>query len=305
RTSEAVLRFLRCVENDPETFSDSETVTGLRNTAADMLINVNQYDKAADVLNKTLEKDAGNSSAKQMLARCYMELGEHEKSRELAKEVSDANPQDVTALWTLCVCALKKGENAEAIDAASRLADAVTGGQTEGDSLLFNCVTELSLRDGSAGYTHNLYTNDPEDENVLLIGKNEFLNDYCAAIYYCKMKRDYSLALEHVDRALKGHEQLSRLWYLKGLIHYSLEQFEESEKALLKADALDPNDLSIMYALVNTYDGMGDYKKAYDYCGRVVAKYPNGADHDEDVFGAMPHAGTMLERLRRLAEESE
>ena len=305
RTGEAVLRFLRCVDNAPETFSDNDTVIGLRNTGADMLMNVNQFDKAADVLNATLEKDAGNSSAKQMLARCYMELGDHAKSRQLAKEVSDANPQDVTALWTLCVCALKKGDNAEAIGAAARLADAVSGGRTEGDSLLFNCATELSMQDRTAGYTHNLYTNDPEDENVKLIAENEFLNDYCAAIYYSKMKREYELALEHVDRALKGREQLSRLWYLKGVIHYSLKQFEESEKALLKADELDPNDLSIMYALVNTYDGMGEYKKAYEYCERVVAKYPNGADHDEDVFGAMPHASMILGRLRSLAEEGE
>ena len=64
-------------------------------------------------------------------------------------------------------------------------------------------------------------------------------------------------------------------------------------------DALDPNDLSIMYALANTYDGMEEYAKAYDYCERCIAKYPNGADHDEDVFGAMPHAAGLASRLEK------
>jgi tetratricopeptide (TPR) repeat protein len=305
RASEAVLRFIRCAEETPELFgADSATVIiGFRNTAADMLMNIKEYEKARDVLKGTLEKSSADKSARQMLARCYMELGEGEESRKLAKEISDADPNDVSALWTLCVCSLKAGDSREAIAAAGKLADAVKNGRLEGDSLLFNCVSELTISDSSAHYTHSIYTDKPDDENVKLIEQNELLNHYCAAVYCEKQKRDYEQALTHVNKALEAQPQSSRLLYLKGLIYFNMEEFEKSEESLLKADALDPNDLSIMYALANTYDGMEEYKKAYDYCERLIAKYPNGADHDEDVYGAMPHAQMLMNSLKSYVEE--
>ena len=159
------------------------------------------------------------------------------------------------------------------------------------------------MSDYTAGFTHNVYSDDTEDPFVRQITENAFLNDYCAAVYYEKQKRDYDLALEHVNKALAVRKDSPRLWYLKGLILFNAEDFEASAQALLQADTLDPNDLSIMYALANTYDALGEYQKAYEYCERVVAKYPNGADHDEDVFGAAPHAALLKSRLESYVKE--
>lgn len=303
RTSEAVLRFLRGAQEHPEMFQDDETIQQLRLSAAQMLINIKSYSKASDVLTQIMQQDPDNKNAGQMLARCYMELGDTKKSRELAKQISQKHPDDVAALWTLCICALNQGDTAEAISAASSLADAVKNGHTEGDALLFNCVSELSMSDYTAGFTHNVYSDDTEDPFVRQITENAFLNDYCAAVYYEKQKRDYDLALEHVNKALAVRKDSPRLWYLKGLILFNAEDFEASAQALLQADTLDPNDLSIMYALANTYDALGEYQKAYEYCERVVAKYPNGADHDEDVFGAAPHAAYLKSRLESYVKE--
>ena len=297
KTGEAILRFVRCIDNDPEIIGGSENVPKSKTTAADMLMKVNQYEKAENVLNDVLASDPTSKTAKQLLARCYMELDKTGKSYELAKEMSSDYPDDVTVLWTLCVCSLSNDNTTEAIDAASKLADAVKNGDLGGDSLLFNCASELSLSGFSSGRDHNVYSEDTSDEPVKQIKKNEFLDNYCAAIYYEKQHTDYDLALKHVDKALEFQKDSSRLWYLKGLIHYNREEYEKSEEALLKADSLDPNELSIMYALANTYDLMGEYEKAYDYCERCIAKYPNGADHDEDVYGAMPHAGLLKNQL--------
>ncbi len=297
RTSEAVLRMVRCMKNEYEEIS-----ANLYSSSASMLISMKEYNKAVELLNEGMSTFPDDKGIKQQLAQCYMELGDKEKSYELAKEVIKVYPDDVAALWTLCVCSLKKGDTNEAISAASKLADAVKNGNSDGDSLLFNCVTELSMSDGTAGYTHNVYSADTADEPVKKIMENEFLDNYCAAVYYEKQHINYDLALENVDKALSFSENSSRLWYLKGLIHYNREEFEKSEEALLKADSLDPNDLSIMYALANTYDAMKEYQKAYDYCQRVIAKYPNGADHGEDVFGAAPHASSLLSSLKPYVE---
>lgn len=302
RTAEAVLRYIRCIESDPNLSSDGIKLAEAKNGAAEMLIKMKEYNKAVDILSETVKEFPDNKSAKQKLARCYMELGDTDKSLSLAKEMSKTYPDDVTVLWTLCVSALKKGDNTEAINAASLLADAVKNGNLDGDSLLFNCVSYLAMSDGNAGFTYCVYSEDTADEPVKQIMKNEFLNDYCAAVYSEKRSHEYEKALEHVDKALAVQSNSSRLWYLKGLILYNMEEFQKSEEALLKADALDPNDLSIMYALANTYDGMKEYKKAYDYCERVIAKYPNGADHDEDVFGAAPHAEFLKSRLESYVE---
>ncbi len=299
RTSEAILRFLRCAEEQPELIAGSENITAVKTTAAGMLINIKEYETAESILNDVLSADPNSRAAKQHLALCYMELGQTDKSRKLAEEMIKDCPDDVTALWTLFKCAISGGDTEEAIDAASKIADAVKDGVLDGDSLLFNCVSTLSMNDSTAGFTHKVYSEDTADEPVKQIKSNDFLDQYCAAVYYEKEMRSYDIALTHVDKALGYQPQSSRLWYLKGLIYYNMEDFKNSEQALLKADALDPNDLSIMYALANTYDGMEEYAKAYDYCERCIAKYPNGADHDEDVFGAMPHAAGLAGRLEK------
>ena len=298
RTAEAILRFLRIWNDTYSADADEEEYLTVQNSAASMLMNVNEFGKAASLLEETNNKIPGNKNVMQKLSRCYSETGENDKSYDLARTMYKEFPDDVTVLWSLCVSALQKGRPEEAIEAAAALADVVkaddSGKEPDGDSLLFNCVTYLAYTNATCGFDNRVYDGEDTDKLLLpLFEKHPFLHDYVRAVYYEKQKSEPEKALPYVESALKENGDLPRLLYLKGIILYNTKDFEGSEEALLKADNLSPNDLSILYALANTYDAMKRYDEAYELCSRVIEMYPNGADHSEDVYGVQPHAAAL------------
>lgn len=311
KTAEAVMRFHSLWENERGGECDDEEYVRIKSGCADMLINVEKFDLAIPMLEQVTARMPSDKDAKQKLANCYLEKGDNEKNFTLISELYKDYPEDVTVIHSYFVGTLKKGMDKEAIGAASKLADIVKNdtseGQIDGDTLLFNAATYLAMNDSSSytDFQYKLYSTETSDEPVREIMKDEFLNDYVAAIFYDKDQRDYDKALEYVDKALEFQGNSARLWYLKGVILFDLKRFEESEKALLKADELMPDDMSTMYALANTYDAMGRYEEAYKLCKRVVNKYPNGADHDEDLYGVAPHARSMMGSLRQYVKEED
>ena len=298
KTAEAALRF-RKLFSEKYGASDPEKVLANDSSVAGMLVNVQKYDEAEKILEDLIGRGSDTKENMQLLSICYTELNENKKGDELSKKMYQTFPDDVTVIRTYFLSTLKGGETKEAIEAAGKLADIVKSDPKDGDPLLFNCVSYLTVRDSEAwtDFQYDVYTKDSSDEPRREIAKNEFLDEYCAAVFNDYMERDYDEALKHVDKALSFQENSGRLWYLKGLILYNQKKFEDAEKALLKADSLDPDDASTLYAIANNYDAMKRYEESYEYCERVVAKYPNGADHGEDWYGIAPHAQHLMSSL--------
>ncbi|MBQ1546176.1 MAG: tetratricopeptide repeat protein [Clostridia bacterium] len=307
RTAEAAMRFLSLFESEPPEGSGDDVFLNVYSETAQMLMVMGKYDKAETVLENALKKLPQSMEIKKSLAQCYLNLNESDKSYELAEQMVSESPNDIMALWTLCVGALHKGDNDEAVKRAGELADIVKSdndGDIEGDTFLFNAATELSHNDSTAGFTHRIY--DKNNEEILaLFEKNDFLNNICAAIYYEKEQRDPEAALPYVENALKSQGGSAKLWYLKGMILYNLNEFAKSEEAYRKADLITPDNASILYGLANTLDAEKKYQEAYDLCKRVVAMYPNGADHGEDVYGVAPHANNLLNALKSYVKEDK
>lgn len=305
RTSEAALRFDRLWQEQFGADADDDTIVNVRSQLAEMILNVNEYEKARPMLEELVKAYPLNKAVKQDLSECYINLNDNDKSFALAEDMYKQWPDDVTVIRSYFLSALKRGKNKEAIEAASRLADIVKQDPTDGDLLLFNCASYLGMRDGSVGFSYMLFTQDESDENVKQIMQNKFLGDYVAAIFWTEQRNDHEKALGYVESALSQQPGSGRLWYLKGLIHFNMKDFEKSEEALLYADKLSPNDASVLYALANTYDGMERYQEAYDLCRRVVDMYPNGADHDEDKYGVAPHAKNLMNSLKSYVKEGQ
>lgn len=310
KTCGAVLRFVSLWEQARADVCESSEEVNVRSEAAEMLYNIGYFDKAAELLETVTALSPTDGDALQKLASCYSELGDTKKNYEIISKLYEETPDDVTVLHSYFIGSLKKGDTKNAIEAAGRLADNVMNddkpaGELDGDALLFNAVTYLAMNDSETytDFRYMVYSEDTADEAVREINKNELLAEYTAAIYYEKTRGEPEKALPHAEKALRYQERSARLWYLNGLILFELERFDESAQALEKANELCPDDMSIMYALANTYDGLGRYQEAYDYCVRVINKYPNGADHDEDEYGVAPHALGLKNSLSEYVKE--
>ncbi|MBQ1371572.1 MAG: tetratricopeptide repeat protein, partial [Oscillospiraceae bacterium] len=213
--------------------------------------------------------------------------------------------------WSYCVGALKHGEGAEAVQAASRFANLVRtklGKNANGeDEMLFNLVLYLALDDSSwTDYHYRIYNGADTDPELLAeFEKDAFLHNYVQAAYWEKQCQDPQKALPFARAALSMQEQSGRLWYLNAIIYYDSGVFDKALECYKRADALEPDDPSILFGLANTYDALEDYKTAYQYCERALAHYPSGVDHSYDNYGVSYHARDLLNRLRPYVEVDE
>ena len=274
-----------------------------------MLLNMKQYERAAEFLEDALERAPDDIEIKQKLSNCYIELDDTERGYRLAKEIFEDDQEDVTILRTYCIGALKNGESEEAIKAASALADVVLNdndGDIEGDLLLFNCVTYLTVSDSASwtDFQYRIYDGEDTDEDLMrLFKKNDFLYNYVNAVYYQRNKQDSEAALPFVEKALSMQEGSGRLWYLKGAVYLDLERFKDAKAAYMKADEITPNDPSIMFALANTLDALEEYEQAYSLCKQILAQFPNGVDHGDDHYGVSYHVNSLYSKLDRYMKE--
>ncbi len=304
-TSEAILRFRSLWFDEYGENATQEQIDSLELSCGNMLMDIHKYDAAANLLKKAVDSSQDSFKLKQMLASCYIQLDDAENSYNLAKEMYADYPEDVTTLWLYSVGSLKKGNNLEAIKIAGELADVVKNDKSEpeldGDVLLFTCVTYLSLNDSGSytDYQYRIYNGDETDPKLLAEFKNnEFLYNYVNAVYWEKQKDKPDEALPYAKKALSYQENSGRLWYLNGMIHFDLKQYEDARDAYIKANTLVPGDSSTMFALANTYDALGNYQEAYDLCEEINEMYPNGVEHLVDLYGVSAHVGSLYNSLK-------
>lgn len=304
RTADAIDRYRALWLEQYGAEASAEERSGLDSALATMLINMRLYDRAIPLLESALETDPDNLTLMQQLAFCYSSSRETEKGYELNKRLYQAAGDDASVIWSYCIGALKHGEKAEAIRAASRLAELVrtklNGNQNHEDEMLFNLVFYLGVNDnaGWTDYTYRVYSPDGLDPELLaLFEQNEFLYNYVQAAYWERDHRYGEAALPFAQKALSMQENSGRLWYLNAIINYDLRDYEKALECYKRADALEPDDPSILYGLANVYDALEDYQTAYTYCVRALAPYQAGVDHSYDYYGVSYHARALLNRL--------
>ncbi len=312
RTTEAILRYEDLWLDAYGKDATEDELVALYGSVSTLLFEIQNYEECIPVLEKALELVPNQTDFQQQLSFCYSSLDETEKGYELAKEIYKQDPENVSALWSYCIGALKNEHEEEAIEAASAMADIVRkdlGDNEDGiDQVFFNCVSYIAFNDDPSwtDYTYRIYDGENTDEDVLeLLEENEFLYNYVQALYYEKQVKQPEEALEYVEEALDMQEKSGRLWYLKGIILYDGGEFDEAIEALLRADELEPDDPTILFAMANTYDALEEYRTAYALCQRIQEKYANGVDHSNDKYGISYHVNPLADKLKWLLEQEE
>ncbi|MBR6967561.1 MAG: tetratricopeptide repeat protein [Ruminococcus sp.] len=312
RTAEAVLRWRELWFKEFGEEADDQQRSSVNSTAATMLLNMAKYDKAAPILEKTLENLPDSKDVMLQLQYCYSAMDENDKSYELTKKLYQLAPDEVTVLRSYCIDSVKHGEGTEAVEAASKLADMLTVSFSDNESgvdeILFNCVLYIALNDDSywTDYTYRIFNGENTDPAVMeAIKKNEFLYNYINAVYYEKQCRDPETARDYARALLDKQDRSARLWYLNAMIAYDSERFDDALEYYRRADELEPDDPSILFGLANTYDAKEEYKAAYSLCRRILAMFPNGTDHSDDMYGVSAHARNLYNSLRGKLEEGD
>ena len=314
RTANAALRFISLWESEGKSAAGADPGQNslVYRQICNMLLKVHHDDDAASLLAPIVQAYPEDSETAKLLLSCYLNEQESEKAFKLSQMINKTLPDDVDVLHDCCIGSLQHGDNTAAVEYADKLAQlSFKDGKIDPicDTLLFNCVSYMSFNDSEAWtrFQYSIYSGEESTDPEILaaLNKNSFLHNYVQMMYYNMQERDYDKALETADSLIKQADSSAKLWYMKGIIHFNREEFAKSEEALLKANELQPNEGSTMYALANTYDALGKYKESYQLCKRVVALYPAGANHGEDWYGIVPHAESLMSRLSQYVKESD
>ena len=96
---------------------------------------------------------------------------------------------------------------------------------------------------------------------------------YSLGLLLTEMKK-YDPAIFYLQKAAEGMPEHSRVHYNLGLLLQYLHQDEKAEAALLKALALDSDNMDYLYALGDFYLKRGELRKAKGIAKQMAAKYP-------------------------------
>jgi Tfp pilus assembly protein PilF len=87
-------------------------------------------------------------------------------------------------------------------------------------------------------------------------------------------EQKYTEAANYLRQAAKGLPNRARIHYNLGLLFQHLKQDSDAEASLLKAQALDPDNLDYLYALADFYLKRQKWQKARSVAKEMVVRHP-------------------------------
>lgn len=306
RTIEAAARYEQ-LYREAVSMTDEE-LAGLELKVGRMMIDCYGYERALPYL----EQAAGLGRIEEafpMAARCYEALERYEECYELCEKLLQQQPEHLSARYYAAISAVKTGKRDEAIEHASRLAtlakDGVTRSDYGADAALYAVLQFITVRDSGnwTQYHYAFYPDMTEDQRAE-VEKNSFFADYLDAVYECfssGAEDSGEKALLLIDRVLGENPNLPQAWYLKGTALYQMKRFEESAEAYRNSLEIAGNSATAWYALANAYDGMEEYRLAYEACEKTLSLLPE-QDHGADWYGVSVHCRNLMDALEHRLE---
>ncbi|MFN4111993.1 MAG: tetratricopeptide repeat protein, partial [Ignavibacteria bacterium] len=137
--------------------------------------------------------------------------------------------------------------------------------------------------DDADGYGDNEYISDLASLNEFYesVKANPVIFDLDSLEDYISLALElgeFEIGLELADTYLKFSSYDSEMWQKKGLFHYHLEEFEEAEKALLKAYTLNPIDIETILNLASVYSKLENQEQELYYLKLANDLYPENRD---------------------------
>jgi len=297
-----IQRYLDYLEND-KTLSRSEKAQK-KLDCADIMIAMEGYDQAAELLEGITEKEAGNlaETINLMKLSCYESANRGEDCYKSAEAMIEDGQDDMVVWYYYGVGALKDKNPDKMIDAINHVADIMLGKKLSEDdrlvaNLLLHTMAEYMIINDSGlytGYTYSMYREISDAQKDKL---SPFARHYLDAIEYYFIDRNNDLALEEIEAVLKENAELPYAVYLRGIIYYSINKIEESIADLNKALEYDPENTTFMYNLANAYNKAQMYDEALYYSNKVSELLPL-LNHKDDWYGVSWHNDRLNESIR-------
>lgn len=220
--------------------------------------NINNYQKAIDVLNQALKEDPKNESIVYELAYCYDQQGEYEKAINCFLNYIDEDPYSYTAWYNLA-------------NAYSRVKDT--------DKALWAydyCI--LVNEDFSPAYFNlgNMFMDTGEYKKALENYQKCIDIDGDDGMAYCSIGECHE-ELGNLDLAyeayLKSSEllpQLADAWLGRGIINELRDKRPEAIAEMKVAVDLEPENPNYLHALAGVYENNDQIEEALKIFGRAV-----------------------------------
>ena len=138
------------------------------------------------------------------------------------------------------------------------------------DSLFYPAKSNLALlyyNQGKLKEAENLFL------DLIRNHKEYTQGEYYLGLLYAEQKR-YKEAANILEKATQKPNVNPRIYYNLGLIYQYLDEEKNAELYLMRAYSVSPNEFDIIYALVDFYITIGDYKKAISYAEELKIKFP-------------------------------
>ncbi|MBQ6695250.1 MAG: tetratricopeptide repeat protein [Lachnospiraceae bacterium] len=297
RTINAAKRYAKLFE-DMDNVTE-EDIKQCHMQVAQWVIELRDYNTALSYLEKIMKEDEENINAVLLAARCYSQLGNPEKCREMAQILLEHEADNTAALFYCAYTSLVEGDLETSLDYTTKICDVMVASEGEkkqdAEICLYSMLQYLTIRDNSGGYHLQSFTKFSEEQRAA-IAENKVLNDYMLAVHYCFYERDFEEALTHINAVLAEEGNMAQALYLQGAIYFGMEEFEKSIDSYKASLAIETESPTAWYALANAYDALERYEEAYEAATQVKRLLPT-TDHEFDMFGVGIHNTWLMERL--------
>ena len=139
------------------------------------------------------------------------------------------------------------------------------------DNLFYPAKVNLAM-------LYNQMGKNAETEKLLrevLISHPEMYEAHYSLGLLLAEEKKYTEAANHLKQAARGMPARARIHYNLGLLLQQLNQDSDAEASLLKAKALEPDNLDYLYALADYYLKRKKFYKARNIANEMVARHPN------------------------------
>lgn len=263
------------------------------------LFRIRQYDKLIELV---LSKDSPSKIDRGYLAQAYLRNGEFDSCLSVAKDILKEDAQDYNALYCVAYCSLINLDMDTSIEYACKLAEELKVLEDRdkelADAELYMLVERYIVGDlDFKRIDENISDNQKE-----LIRSSDVFTNYLYSVWYCYSEQDSELAKKYTSLLEAEIGDTSTTYFLKGCIYMNNEEFEKAVESFQQSISIIDNTPSVWYALVNAYDALGDYDKAYSACLRTD-ELLKSSDTYFDHYGIDIHNKSLMFRLKPKLKE--
>jgi len=281
RFKEALIEFNKVVEVDSENNFALHFISKIHETQrrdeslktkGKLLYHKKKYREAILEFSEIKEDSQEYANALKGIGNCYYRLKEYQKALNAYNEALRINPYYTDIYYNCGIVFNAKGEYAKSIESYQKVIE-------------LNPKYYLAYNNrGYAFYKIGRYKEALEDFNKCLeISKNEIKKDYYNALsnkgIVLLRLGYYKEARKILSRTVEIYPSFDEAWYHKGLVHFSLEEFDKAEEAFDQVIELDKDFVvdswvrkGLIFAELNNHN---EAMKAFSKGEEIIIKHKN------------------------------